>query len=137
MFLTREVMQRMHNTQEEVQDEATVELMRLYKVAYEAQQAAVQYEARVAAGSLLALMDEHPEVTSFQYDVEHDYDRRSNSYSSFANFRFYVDETEVEEDWVWEAEQAHGWSREALELLGEEEDTLTRDDLRKHLAGAA
>lgn len=124
----------MQSTQEDSQTEARGEIMRLYKLADEAKLAAVQHEAKLLAHELLALMDEHPEVTSLQYEIDHDYDRRSNDYFPIVNLRFYVDEVEVDEDWVWQAEQTHGWSREALETMGDEDDVLTRDDLRKLVA---
>jgi hypothetical protein len=121
----------LQSTLDALQQEARDEMARLYKLASEANLAAAQHETKALALSLLALLDEHPEVTAIGFDVNHDYERRENRYYSMVDFLFYAGDEQIGDDWTYMSDELHGWSREGAEGLGEEGDKVTREALRK------
>jgi hypothetical protein len=124
-------MQPVQTTLDELQTETRDEMARLYKLAQETLIAAAQHETKLLALSLLEVLDEHPEVTSVQFEVNWDYERRENRYYSMVDFTFNAGDEQVTDDWTYMHDNMHGWSQEGAEGLGDEDTAFSREYLRE------
>lgn len=123
-------MQPVQTTMEELQTETREEMARLYKQANETLLAAATCETKLMALTLLSLLDEHPEATSVEFEVNWDYERRENRYYSMVDFTFNAGDQQITDDWTFMDDDLHGWSQEAADSLGEENTAYDRDYLR-------